>query len=507
MSTVTFPLPKESTEAKFESAIANVESKENVGGKRGGGEGGVRVIIPLSEQARQMALESVKHKGIGKQTVLPEAEYVSVLTHIIRRDFFPDLHSTLEQEPDIVTRRKRQKTSHKRKRGHTWEGDSSEEDESEDYSSEEEAVDRSKLAPLKKLSLNVFQQKFTSEDNASFAEILANDARTKAEKTSWIYEQQCLHDMNKAIMAASDGEEKKGLLSFWDYKVKNHLMYYPEGEQHAINQVLQELQRKHSKTPITVHDNTRLPHQMKLAVPEDKAPFALHKLKAISNAGGTPMVKGHKFVYTPMVLDGSASPITTWGTLLGTPMVDSKGNQTSFKIHQVPYRDRLVRRLNKKNAERIQKEKLGRRERTPATILQEMSTPSTTTPFAKPSLSSAAARLSRRRNRKRKRSLSDLSPAARKLLSGGSPSIFSTPSPGSLLRRSRTSISRQVGVTPSPANSLPGSIGKRSRVARSISRSRTPKQEHEVLAVPSRKKLPRPRDPPTRPKNITDGLL
>jgi len=505
MSTVTFPLPKESTEAKFELALAKVESKENDdGGGRSDGRG--KVIVPLSEQARQMAVERVKFDGIGKQTVLPEVEYVSVLSHIIRRDFFPDLHNTLAQEPNFAARRKRRKTSHKRKRGHTWDGDSSEEDESEDYSSGEEAVDLSKLAPLKNLSLNVFQQKFTSEDNASFAEILANDARTKAEKTSWVYEQQCLHDLQQAIMAAPDSAEKKGLLMFWDYKVKNNLMWYPDGEQHAINKVLQEIQQKNRKKPITVHANTRLPSKMKLAVPEDKAPFALHKLKAMSNPGGTPMVKGHKFVYTPKVLEGNASPITTWGTLLGTPVIDSKGNQTNFKIPQVPYRDRLVRRLNKKNAERIQKEKLGRRERTPATILQEIGTPSTATPFARPSCMSAAARLSRRRNRKRKRSLSDLSPAARKLLSGGSPSIFSTPSL-SLLRSSHRSVSRNMVITPSPGKSISSAV-KRVRGNRSVSRSRTPKQpEHEVLAVPSTRKQARPRDPPKRPKNITDGLL
>jgi len=520
-----------------------------------------KAVMNLSEQARLMALERVA-KQPAKQNVLPEQDYVEVMTHIIRRDFFPELHLTLggdeAEEGDPMRKKKRPKSRRRRQRGNTWEGNSSDEDESADGDSDDEERDLSRLRTLKKLSINAFAKKFTSEDNASFSEILANDQKASAEKKSWIYEQKVLDDMQRAILAGPDDDNKKGMLRFWDYKAKNKLFFDREIEGHsAIAAALAELKQKHNKVPSVVHENTRIPADLRLAIPTDKAPFATHKMTAQRSltGPGTPQVGGHKFVYTPNVNSGEQVP-ATWGNLLATPViVDQDGEERRFTIGEVPYRDKLMLKLNKKNAERIQKEKFGKRVRTPASILRDMTTPATLgnkspSGFRRPSRISAAKMAARRRAKKLK-TISALSPAARRLLGGGTPSIFSSPrsqlrSPSLGGLRSRSLSRNPIVETPSPsAARTPGSVPRDSRHSvsrsRSRSRSRTPlvrppvaqrnrSTTHEVLAVkmptPARKerrapsssrskKRKRERDlyapprsaPKPKKKGLTDGLL
>lgn len=524
-----------------------------------------KAVMNLSEQARLMALARVA-KQPEKQNVLPEQDYVEVMTHIIRRDFFPELHHTLGGEEDeeplpANAKKKRPKSRKRRERGNTWEGNSSDEDESADGDSDDEERDHARLRTLKRLSINAFAKKFTSEDNASFSEILARDQKTSAEKKSWIYEQKVLDDMQNAILAGPDDEDKKGLLRFWDYKAKNKLFFPRELEgTSAIAAALAELKQKHNKVPSVVHENTRIPDDLRLAIPMDKAPFATHKMsqKRVGGQGegsATPNVGGHKFVYTPNVKSGEQIP-ETWGNLLATPVIlGEDGEERRFTIGEVPYRDVLMLKLNKKNAERIQKEKIGKRERTPASILRSMQTPATLggkspSGFRRPSKISGHKLAARRRDKQRAKklkTLSGLSPAARRLLGGGSPSIFSrspspmrSPSLGGLRTRSLSRSS--IVETPSPRHSVsgsaartPGSVPRDARDrsvtrSRSRSRSRTPlvhpprathdqSARHEVLAVkmPKRqssskgKKRKRvyapPRGAPKQKKGLTDGLL
>ncbi|KAF9951847.1 DiGeorge syndrome critical region protein 14 [Mortierella alpina] len=108
------------------------------------------------------------------------------------------------------------------------------------------------------LTLDQFQARYTSEDNASFNEIVEKINARKKEKYRWMYDQenqsqklieggrnpeqlllrQTGEDNDKAMVAAEEdtskmslvmAEKKSGIIPTWDYKAKNALMYFPEG--------------------------------------------------------------------------------------------------------------------------------------------------------------------------------------------------------------------------------------------------------------------------------------
>ncbi|KAG0031222.1 DiGeorge syndrome critical region protein 14 [Podila clonocystis] len=233
------------------------------------------------------------------------------------------------------------------------------------------------------LSLDQFQARYTSEDNASFNEILEKMNMRKKEKYSWMYDQEKksmrlieqsnnpemkllrqsgedsdspqgsddTSTLDKASMQVALTDSRAGTIPTWGYKAKNALMYFPEG---LGTNLLDEMSRGSPKE--IVHNNTNFPDRDLLVVNEsaaskiDPAPYLRGE---ISN---TPKVNGYGFVSstpTPSMSQMENDPeMMTWGTIEDEPLLISSGiastGPSPFKLPPTPRRELIAQKLSEK---------------------------------------------------------------------------------------------------------------------------------------------------------------
>ncbi|XP_012697640.1 splicing factor ESS-2 homolog [Clupea harengus] len=208
--------------------------------------------------------------------------------------------------------------------------------------------------------LDRFLAKNTSEDNASFEQIMELAKDKEKLRHSWLYEAeeeyQQRHDEYMALPSSEVQaiESTKAGLETWVYKAKNALMYYPEGvkDDDAIFKRPREV----------VHKNTRFledPFSKALNNSQIKEAAALNAQYKQGKVGPdgkdllpheSPKVNGFGYVGTPSPMPGVAdSPLMTWGEIESTPFrlegSDSpyieRNHGPSFKIPEPGRRERL----------------------------------------------------------------------------------------------------------------------------------------------------------------------
>ncbi|KAF9095239.1 hypothetical protein BGX23_000848 [Mortierella sp. AD031] len=236
------------------------------------------------------------------------------------------------------------------------------------------------------LSLDQFQMRYTSEDNASFNEIIDKINAQNREKYRWLYDQEKKSmrlldngdnsDQKLLREAGEDGESsqalvrvgdspkeapsklelalsdrRSGVISTWEYKAKNALMYPPEG----LGTNLDEKSIRGQPKEI-VHRNTGFQGQDLLVINQaaaakfDPTPY----MKA--NVTDSPKVAGYSFVSstpTPnMSQMGDDPEMMTWGTIEDEPLLISSGIQSSgpspFKLPPTPRRELIAQKLSEK---------------------------------------------------------------------------------------------------------------------------------------------------------------
>ncbi|XP_040914436.1 splicing factor ESS-2 homolog [Toxotes jaculatrix] len=322
-----------------------------------------------------------KETGKLKRKILDEEEYIENLEKIIQRDFFPDVtklqaqkdYLEAEETGDLermreisirygssltkstprssapyvtpasfetpVGRSGSPSSTHGSK---ALEGDSKGEDKEE------------KELP----SLDRFLAKNTSEDNASFEQIMDLAKDKEKLKHAWLYEAEAefkqRHEENLALPSAEKAalECVKAGLETWEYKAKNALMYYPEGVDDAVFKKPREV----------VHKNTRFagdPFSKALNKSQIQQAAALNAQFKQGKVGPdgkelipheSPTVNGYGFERTPSPAPGvSESPLMTWGEIESTPFrLDGsdtpyveRNHGPSFKIPEPGRRERL----------------------------------------------------------------------------------------------------------------------------------------------------------------------
>ncbi|KAG0330044.1 DiGeorge syndrome critical region protein 14 [Dissophora globulifera] len=252
--------------------------------------------------------------------------------------------------------------------------------EQDNLDSEKDKVDTT-------LSLDQFQARYTSEDNASFIDIVEKINASKREKYRWMYEQE--RKSQKLIegdnqdqkllrqSGESDGEEIGGLESqkqegsklalmisdnrsatipTWEYKAKNSLMYNPEG----LGTHLDERSIRASPKEI-VHHNTSFQGRDLLVVNQAAAAKINPSPYLKSNDSDTPKVAGYSFVSsTPspsMSQMGEDPDMMTWGTIDDEPLLISSGVSDSgpspFKLPETPRRELIAQKLSEKASKRF----------------------------------------------------------------------------------------------------------------------------------------------------------
>ncbi|XP_075072192.1 splicing factor ESS-2 homolog [Mixophyes fleayi] len=208
--------------------------------------------------------------------------------------------------------------------------------------------------------LDNFLAKHTSEDNASFEQIMEVAKEKERSRNSWLYEaeeeykQRLQQNLALPSVELQAIECRRAGLDTWDYKTHNSLMYYPEGvpDNDAIFKKPREV----------VHKNTRLqkdPFSQALSKTQLQHAAALNAQYKQGKVGPdgkelipqeSPKVNGFGFVATPSPAPGvDDSPLMTWGEVESTPF-RLDGSETpylekapgpSFKILEPGRRERL----------------------------------------------------------------------------------------------------------------------------------------------------------------------
>ena len=174
------------------------------------------------------------------------------------------------------------------------------------------------LDDKKALGLDQFLNKYQSEDDASFNEMLEKYRVAHQQKYAWLQQKErdyaALPSSSNLAITDSSGsrdESRRAVLDSWTYTAKNSLMYIPEGvEYNAL-----ELLERSRKTKAIVHSNTRLPGQFVKKLQEGATTSSSGRSKNVGNdkigvdgraecAEDSPQVKGYGFMVTPQIQPG-----------------------------------------------------------------------------------------------------------------------------------------------------------------------------------------------------------
>uniref|UniRef100_A0A3B1JDA1 Ess-2 splicing factor homolog n=1 Tax=Astyanax mexicanus TaxID=7994 RepID=A0A3B1JDA1_ASTMX len=317
------------------------------------------------------------------RTILQEEQYIQNLEKIIQRDFFPDV-SKLQAQKDYLeaeelgdlermreiaikygtamakytprtyvpyvtpstfetpdARAASPSTSHTKPR--------TSENGGKDGGKEEKELP----------SLDRFLAKNTSEDNASFEQIMDLAKDKEKLKNAWLYEAEeefkKRHEENLALPSSEQQalECTKAGVETWEYKARNALMYYPEGvKDDAVFKKPREVLYKNTRFDVDPFCKALNKSQIQQAA----ALNAQFKLGKVGPDGKellpheSPKVNGYGFEGTPSPAPGvSESPLMTWGEIESTPFrldgsetpIIERSHGPSFKIPEPGRRERL----------------------------------------------------------------------------------------------------------------------------------------------------------------------
>ncbi|XP_030073550.1 splicing factor ESS-2 homolog [Microcaecilia unicolor] len=353
-----------------------------------GGSASPRVLVPARVGTSALALREETERGESpNKKILDEETYIENLQKIIQRDFFPDMEKLraqkeyleAEESGDLEKMRQIaikfgsslgksardtpvpyvtpatfetpevQASSPSLLNKHRMGNKASEEGDVESAESAQ---------PLP--GLDSFLAKHTSEDNASFEQIMEVAKEKERSRNLWLYEAEEAytqrHQQNLALPSAEQQaiESGKAGVETWEYKAKNSLMYYPAG--------VPDNDDIFKKPREVIHRNTHFqkdPFSQALSKSQLQQAAALNAQYKQGKVGPdgkelipqeSPKVNGYGFVATPSPSPGvTDSPLMTWGEIESTPFrldgsdtpyVD-KTPGPAFKILEPGRRERL----------------------------------------------------------------------------------------------------------------------------------------------------------------------
>ncbi|KAJ8346691.1 hypothetical protein SKAU_G00280920 [Synaphobranchus kaupii] len=208
--------------------------------------------------------------------------------------------------------------------------------------------------------LDKFLAKTTSEDNASFEQIMELAADKEKLRHAWLYQAETEYNQRHQEILALPSSEQQALevgragVETWEYKAKNALMYYPEG--------VKDEEAVFKKPRDVLHKNTRFlgdPFSKALNKSQLQQAAALNAQFKQGKVGpdgkeltahDSPKVNGYGFEGTPTPAPGLAeSPLMTWGEIESTPFrldgsetpYTERSHGPSFKILEPGRRERL----------------------------------------------------------------------------------------------------------------------------------------------------------------------
>lgn len=233
-------------------------------------------------------------------------------------------------------------------------------------------------------TLDSFFDKYTSEDNDSFEEIIeAAEIRLK-QKFAILYEaEDSTCSLQKNYMALPDidkqfeSTERPKNLDMWTYKNKNYLMYIPDGveftQEEKVEMAKRKMEIEHSNTRLSANpfnDNKNKEVIAEAAKSNAKGNQEKIGLDGLTLVQEIPQIRGFSFVKTPSpapsILD--STPLMTWGEIEGSPFrLDASDTPLrsstsfggpSFKIAETSKREALALQLAESVSEKHREKKM-----------------------------------------------------------------------------------------------------------------------------------------------------
>lgn len=229
-----------------------------------------------------------------------------------------------------------------------------------------------------KIGLDNYLRSHTSEDNASFQEIMSEVEKRHKLKYAWLYKNEetaKILALEKEKSLAIETNEKPKELEMWNYTNKNYIMYVPDGVELTTDEKIEMAKQKQE----VIHTNTRLTvnpfneQQNKETISElaksqskvNDGKIGVDGKEVVKNQ--TPRINGFSIVATPSPRPGECeSPLMTWGQIEGTPFrLDGgdtpllRANQgLSFRMAEPPKREQIAFQLAEKAGERHRDRKI-----------------------------------------------------------------------------------------------------------------------------------------------------
>lgn len=291
-----------------------------------------------------------------KKIVLDEDTFVGHLDRIVERDYFPDLKKLktnlqlFNQLPESTPAEQTPANFDKPA------------DEANEKKIDENA------------SLGQFLSKYTSEDNASFSEIIQATNKRHQEKFPWFYldeEEVRLQIEESMKLPAIDAPPTSGKVITWPYRNKNSMMFNPDGLPISAKDQIEESAK--NKQQIVI-ENTRFrkrPFRRTVFRPNtNQTDTSAGSSEASEATGGGARSfvqskydangelinlerKEYKLVDSTPLIEPSdmASPLMTWGEIESTPLLidseefDGAPSSGRFKIPEMPVREQVALKL------------------------------------------------------------------------------------------------------------------------------------------------------------------
>ncbi|OAF66567.1 hypothetical protein A3Q56_05709 [Intoshia linei] len=203
-------------------------------------------------------------------------------------------------------------------------------------------------------NLDKYLSKNIHEDCESFNEVVVKENKEIMDQfESHFYDKEKIYkklkDDSKKLLTSHEQMQLASLRrpeqDSWNYTNKNNLMFIPDGFTQDVCC---------AKRNIIQHNNTSV-HKLFLDDVSDMSKIDQTSLNMKDRigpdgqsiiTGSTPIVRGYKYVHVDEVSKCNQTPLMTWGEICGTPLnLDHDLNSPSFKIHQLPERDRLLQQL------------------------------------------------------------------------------------------------------------------------------------------------------------------
>ncbi|KAI8086320.1 nuclear protein DGCR14 [Halteromyces radiatus] len=273
-------------------------------------------------------------------TILDEDTYTEAISYIIERDFFPHLakmkaesfyhEATINGDPIQLQQAKQLLSNLNQPR-------SKETDHIQNYYNQQE-TDLAKRINLE-LSLDQFQTVYTSEDNASFTDLLEKANAKRKSHYHWFYDKQAQQ------LCIKDGNHTKQI------PTNNLLMYYPEGPSQSI---LDDTTIRGAPKSIT-YANTSLTttNTTTTTTKKDQNHHIPWDQQYDNQSSSTPAFRGFGLVESTPIIhpENLSTPLMTWGSIEGTP-IQIKGSETPsgprFSLPKESAREKLGMKLSEK---------------------------------------------------------------------------------------------------------------------------------------------------------------